>query len=244
MNLLMRMKEERSSNIRAIYYTTQVQMAYNSNKIEGSRLSAEQTQHLFDTGQLIAKSEEVIVADDIIEAINHFKAFDFILDTADEPLTSDYIKRLHYILKQSTSDTTSSVAVVGEFKKYPNVIGTIGEIQTTPPEQVEIEIDALNNNYENTLEQVTLETITDYHVRFEKIHPFSDGNGRVGRLIMFKECLRHDVTPFILLEGHRNFYYQGLQEYYETGKKRLLETFGASQDSYKAFLKEMRFLDN
>ena len=241
MDLVTRMKEERLANIRAIYYTTQVQMAYNSNKIEGSRLSAEQTQHLFDTGQLIAKSEEVIRADDIIEAINHFKAFDFILDTVDEPLSSGYIKRLHAIVKQSTSDTTSSVAVVGDFKKYPNVIGAIGEIETTLPEDVESEMKRLNDNYESLTGKQTLETITDYHVTFEKIHPFSDGNGRVGRLIIFKECLRHNVTPFILLEEHRNYYYQGLQEYYSLGKERLLETFGASQDSYKVFLEKMRF---
>ena len=241
MDLITRLQHERKGKMRSIYYITQVQMAYNSNKIEGSRLSEEQTRSLFDTGQITAEKEsETIKADDIFEAINHFRAFDYILDTVNEPISISQLKQLHAILKKGTSDEDNPITPIDDFKILPNVIGTIHEVQTTAPENVVPELNTLIHNYES-LDVKNLEAIADFHVAFETIHPFADGNGRIGRLIIFKECLRHSVIPFILNEEYRSLYYEGLNEYRNGSKIRLLDTFSASQDNYRDFLRRMQF---
>ncbi|SJZ45580.1 Fic family protein [Pilibacter termitis] len=244
MDLITRMQEERAGKVRSIYYVTQIEMSYNSNKIEGSRLSQEQTEQLFETKQFLPKADELIKLDDVVEAVNHFRAFDSILDTVEEPLTFDYLKELHKILKRFTSDEDSPARPVGEFKKYQNVISSATqEVETTKPSEVEFELGNLLRDYEKNSEDyiLTLEEIVDFHVQFEKIHPFADGNGRIGRLLMFKECLRNNVMPFILNNDYRQYYYQGLNDYRKGEKERLLDVFGASQDNYQAFLEKMEF---
>jgi len=224
---------------------TQVQMAYNSNKIEGSRLSEEQTEQLFQTSQLIStKPEELIRADDIIEAMNHFRAFDFILDSYDEEITFDYIKELHTLMKRGTSDESNPTTPVGDFKKFPNVVGNgVEEVVTSKPSEVEKDLGVLLQQYQAIIDKksVTINGITDFHVKFETVHPFADGNGRVGRLLIFKECLKNNIMPFVLNEEYRLFYTKGLTEYRKGDKHRLLDTFGASQDNYQAFLSKMEF---
>ncbi|MCL1948991.1 MAG: Fic family protein [Turicibacter sp.] len=242
MTLLERLLEEKKVKARMIYYGTQISMAYNSNKIEGSRLSETQTKFLFETGTLVAEQNQPDTkVDDIFEAINHFECFDFVLDTIDEPLSHDYLFKMHRLLKKGTSDDRSVIMNVGQYKKYSNIVGGfVKDLETTPPEEVDRSMDILIKEYE-ALFPKDLEKVVDFHVDFETIHPFSDGNGRLGRLVMFKECLRNGILPFVVNDEYRSFYIQGLDEYREGNKEMLLDTFGASQDNYSAFLRKLGF---
>lgn len=240
MDLITYMKHERTGKVRGIYWLFQVSMAFNSNKIEGSQLSHEQTQHLFDEERIYSENGESISLDDINEAINHFRAFDYVLDHVDEEVNLDMLKKLHHLLKRNTSDEKNPLTPVGEFKIKPNVIGSLKQIPTTHPDDVEKELSILLNDYSNK-NVVKLEDIVDFHVKFEQIHPFADGNGRVGRLIAFKECLKHNILPSVILDKHRHFYILGLKEYNDVSKERLLETFRAGQDYSDQVLKKLGF---
>lgn len=240
MDLIQYMQYERSGKIRGIYWLMQINLAFNSNKIEGSQLSQEQTQHLFDEEKIFSENGESVSLDDINETINHFKAFDYILDNVDEEVDVDMMKQLHLILKNNTSNVKNPLTPVGDFKIVGNVIGSLEQISTTDPMDVESELDTLVNDYSNR-ENIELEEIVDFHVRFEQIHPFADGNGRVGRLIVFKECLKNNIMPSIILDRHRNFYIKGLKEYDSISKERLLETFRAGQDYSEQVLEKLSF---
>ena len=214
-----------------MYHYSQITFSYNSNKIEGSKLSCEQTEAIFDTRSFIAKNNELIKLDDLIESKNHFKLFDYILDNVDELLTKDMIIEMNKILKRNTSAEEKLRYNVGGFKIVPNIIGTINVINTTAPENVEKEIEKLLNEY-NSNTNITLEDIVDFHFKFERIHPFGDGNGRVGRIIMFKECLKNNIMPFIILDDDKSYYMRGLKEY-ENDKIYLIDTIKHEQDLYE-----------
>lgn len=229
--LILQMKDEKNTNRKGgIYYITQVELAYNSNRIEGSRLSKEHTYNLFETSTILPNGNEVIDKNDIIETSNHFHAFNYILNTNKEPLTEKYIKYLHYMLKQGTDDAFKSWFNVGEYKKLENFIG---EQTTSKPENVSKNIRELLTKY-NKKNEKTIEDVIDFHVLFEKIHPFQDGNGRVGRLIMFKECLNNGIVPFIIDNEHKLFYYRGLREY-DKEKGYLIDTCKSAQDKYRIY---------
>lgn len=213
-----------------IYHRTQIDMTYNSNHIEGSKLSKEQTRYIFETNT-IGMTTEAINVDDIIEASNHFRCFDYIIDHVWDPLSESMIKQLHKILKTSTSDSARDWFNVGDYKRLPN---EVGGIETTAPRQVKNAINALLSMYESK-DNVTFEDILDFHFQFERIHPFQDGNGRVGRLLMFKECLRHNIIPFIIMDELKMFYYRGLSEW-ETTPGYLTDTCLTAQDYYKKLL--------
>ena len=229
--LLSRLLEEKSVGLKGgIYHKTQVELTYNSNHIEGSKLTAEQTRFIYETNTIGVEGESLNV-DDIIETTNHFRCIDYVLETIGESLSAKVIKELHGILKSGTSDSKKSWFVVGDYKKLAN---EVGDRETTPPEMVESEINKLIDRY-NALEKITLQDIVSFHRDFEIIHPFQDGNGRVGRLIMFRECLRNGITPFIIDEEHRLFYYRGLSEWHrEHGY--LIDTCLSAQDKYKKWL--------
>jgi Fic family protein len=224
--------EKQSNRKGGLYHKTQVNLAYNSNRIEGSRLTEEQTRYIFETRTIGFKEEEAVPVDDIIETSNHFVAFDYMLDTIEKPLTNDTIKEFHRILKTGTSDATHPWFAVGDWKKMAN---EVGGAETTLPENVEPEMNKLHDWYK-TLSEIEFENIVEYHYRFEKIHPFQDGNGRVGRLILFRECLRNGVVPFIIDERHKQFYYRGLKEF-ATVSGYLLDTCLSAQDVYKEWVK-------
>lgn len=240
MDLIEHMKCERKGKIRGLYWLFQVNMAFNSNKIEGSRLSKEQTQYLFDEEKIFTENGESISLDDIQEAINHFSAFDYILDTIDNEVSLDMMKYLHYLVKKNTSDVENELTPIGKFKIAENIIGSLNPTFTTKPENVEEELEKLLSDYSN-YDDIQLEEIVDFHVKFEKIHPFADGNGRVGRLIAFRECLKNNIIPSLILDEHRDFYLKGLQEYQTGNKERLLETFRAGQDYSEEVLKKLNF---
>ena len=214
-----------------IYHFSQVNFSYNSNKIEGSRLTEDQTEAIFDTSSFIPKSDEVIKLDDLIEAKNHFKLFDYMLDNVDKPLSKEMMIEMNKILKRNTSDEDDPRYNVGGFKVVPNIIGLANVIKTSEPKDVENDIDELLTEYFK-LDKVKLEDIIDFHVRFERIHPFGDGNGRVGRMIMFKECLKNNIMPFIILDQDRSYYMRGLKEY-DNDKKYFIDTCLHSQDIYE-----------
>lgn len=218
-----------------IYYWTQTKFAYNSNHIEGSKLTEEQTRMIYETKTFISNGEEAIRYDDVVETGNHFRLFDYMLDHCDEPLTISMIHKFHEILKTGTTDSSLDWFVVGGWKKLPNTIGD--NIETSAPDKVEEDIASLLNEY-NTISKVTLEDIIDFHYRFESIHPYQDGNGRVGRMIMFKECLKHDIVPFIIEDMHKSFYYRGLKNY-KTDVVYLVDTCLNAQDRYKAYYDKM-----
>ena len=222
------LKEEKKAKLRGgIYHRVQVDLTYNSNHIEGSRLTHDQTRYIYETNA-IGIVDEAVRVDDIIETTNHFRCIDFIIDKANASLSETLIKQLHYLLKSGTSDSRKDWFAVGEYKKLPN---EVGGMDTTMPEDVAREIKSLLSWY-NAIENITLEDIIDFHVRFEKIHPFQDGNGRVGRLIMFKECLKHNVVPFIIDENHKLFYYRGLKEWTRE-RGYLVDTCLSAQDNFK-----------
>ena len=220
-----------------IYYYSQVNFSYNSNKIEGSRLTSDQTEAIFDTSSFIPKSNDLIELDDLIEVKNHFKLFDYMLDNVDKKLTKEIIIEMNKILKRNTSDEDNPRYNVGGFKVVPNIIGVVNIIDTTAPEEVEEAIETLLNEY-NSKSNVTLENIIDFHYKFEKIHPFGDGNGRVGRIIMFKECLKNNIKPFIVLDEDKTYYMRGLKEY-EHDKMFLIDTIKHEQDLYESVCEKL-----
>ena len=229
--LLKRLREEKEGQIRGgIYHRTQIDLTYNSNHIEGSRLTHEQTRYIFETNT-IGISDESVNVDDIVETTNHFRCIDLIIDKADERLSESFIKELHRTLKSGTSDSRKSWFNVGEYKKLPN---EVGGMETCPPEQVHSRIKALLAEY-NAKTSKSLEDIIDLHQKFETIHPFQDGNGRVGRLIMFKECLSNGIVPFIITDELKLFYYRGLREWGHINGY-LTDTCLTAQDNYKALL--------
>ncbi len=230
--LLKILKEQKSSRLSGgIYHRLQIDLTYNSNHMEGSRLTHDQTRYIFETNT-IGIENSVLNVDDVIEASNHFRCIDSVIDSADCKLSEKYIKKLHFILKTGTSDSRKDWFAVGEYKKLPN---EVGGVDTTAPENVAAEIKKLLAEY-NSKENITVEDIVDFHVKFERIHPFQDGNGRVGRLIMIKECLKHNVTPFIIDEKYKYFYYRGLKEW-ENEKGYLLDTCLSAQDEFAEILK-------
>jgi len=230
--LLTYLKEEKEAKRKGgLYHKTQVSLAYNSNRIEGSKLTEEQTRYIFETRTIGFKEQEALPVDDIIETSNHFVAFDYLLDTVDKLLSNEIIKDFHRILKASTSDATKEWFKIGEWKKLPNeVSGT----ETSLPQHVEPDMNNLNNWY-NSLPEIVFENIVEYHYRFEKIHPFQDGNGRVGRLIMFRECLRNNIIPFIIDDNCKQFYYRGLKEFTKV-RGYLIDTCLSAQDIYKEWV--------
>ncbi|MDR0206495.1 MAG: Fic family protein [Bacteroidales bacterium] len=231
--LLNYFKEEKQGKRQGgLYHKTQVNLAYNSNRIEGSKLTEEQTRYIFETRTIGFKDQEAVPVDDIIETSNHFVAFDYLLDTVDKTLSNEISKSFHRILKTSTSDASKPWFNLGEWKKLPN---EVGGAETTLPQNVEDEMNKLNNWY-NSLTEVVFENIVEYHYRFEKIHPFQDCNGRVGRLIMFRECLRNNIIPFIIDDNHKQFYYRGLKEFFNI-KGYLIDTCLSAQDTFKEWVK-------
>ncbi|MCQ2338700.1 MAG: Fic family protein [Paludibacteraceae bacterium] len=215
-----------------LYHKTQVQLAYNSNRIEGSKLTEEQTRYIFETRTIGFKNQDAIPVDDIIETTNHFVAFDFLLHTIDEPLTESIIKEFHRIIKTSTADAQKPYFVVGGWKKLAN---EVGGRETCKPENVENEMRSLLQWYESQKE-ISIYTLAELHWRFENIHPFQDGNGRVGRLILFRECLRNSVMPLIIDNEHKMYYYRGLSEFGQT-PEFLVGTMQSAQDVYEAWIK-------
>lgn len=231
-NLLLNiLKEQKEMRLKGgIYHKTQVDLTYNSNKIEGSKLTQEQTRFIFETNTIGASNESLNV-DDIIETTNHFRCIDLIIEKAQSKLTEVFIKQLHFLLKSGTSDSQKDWFKVGEYKKLPNEVG--GQ-ETSLPKEVPAKMRQLLLNYHKK-ENKTLEDIIDFHQNFEVIHPFQDGNGRVGRLIMFKECLAHNIVPFIIDNDLKLFYYRGLQQW-DLIKEYLMDTCLTAQDNYKMIL--------
>ncbi len=225
-------EEKQSKRKGGLYHKTQVSLAYNSNRIEGSHLTEEQTRYIFETRTIGFKDEEAVPVDDIIETSNHFVAFDYLLDTLDKPFSDEMIKAFHRILKAGTSDASKEWFAVGDWKKLAN---EAGNIQTSLPKDVETEMSKLNTWY-NSFSEITFENIVEYHYRFEKIHPFQDGNGRVGRLIMFRECLRNSIIPFIIDNDHKQFYIRGLREF-ENIRGYLMDTCLSAQDTYTEWVR-------
>lgn len=232
LDILQEQKASKSSG--GIYHKTQIDLTYNSNHIEGSRLTHEQTRYIFETNT-IGVEKEVLNVDDVIETVNHFRCIDMIIDNARVNLSEKFIKELHLSLKNGTSDSRKDWFAVGDYKKLPN---EVGGIDTALPEEVADKMKALLNEY-NGKEKKTLEDVLDFHVQFERIHPFQDGNGRVGRLIMFKECLKYNIVPFIIEDNLKLYYYRGLKEW---NKERgyLIDTCLTAQDKYKAYLDYFR----
>ena len=231
MPLLVVLRQEKEAKLNGgIYHKTQIDLTYNSNHIEGSRLTHDQTRYIFETNTIGIEGESIRV-DDIIETTNHFRCIDLIIDRAEERLTESLIKELHLILKSGTSDSRKDWFTVGDYKRLPN---EVGGNETTAPEDVHREMQALLKEY-NGKKQKSFEDIIDLHQRFESIHPFQDGNGRVGRLVMFKECLANGFVPFIITEELKMFYYRGLREWSNL-RGYLLDTCLAAQDNYKAML--------
>ena len=237
--LLSHLKEQKDMKLKGgIYHRTQIDLTYNSNRIEGSKLTHDQTRYIFETNT-IGVSEKTVNVDDIIETTNHFRCIDLIIDKAKAKLTESLIKELHLLLKSGTSDSSKDWFNVGKYKKFPNEVG--GNV-TCHPKEVAMKMENLLDHY-HSLEKKTFEDLIDFHYQFEIIHPFQDGNGRVGRLILFKECLANNIVPFIIDEDLKLFYYRGLQEWSHI-REYLLDTCLTAQDNYKAILKyfEIEFL--
>jgi Fic family protein len=234
MNLLKIFREEMSSGMKGgLYHQTQISLAYNTNRIEGSMLSEEQTRYIFETNTLfLGDGETTVRIDDILETVNHFSCFDYMLKIADEILSEELIKHFHRLLKANTSDAKKTWFRVGDYKLMPNMVG--GN-ETTLPAEVSTEIETLLKDYHHG-ESKTVYDIIDFHYHFERIHPFQDGNGRVGRLIIFKECLANNIVPLIIGDDHKLFYYRGLSEYPHI-KGYLIDTCLSAQDRYTAMIK-------
>jgi len=235
MTLLDVLQEQKASKYSGgIYHKTQIELTYNSNHMEGSRLTHEQTRYIFETNT-IGVERTVLNIDDIVETANHFRCIDMIIDNAKATLTEKFIKDLHLVLKNSTSDSRKDWFAIGEYKKLPN---EVGGMDTASPEEVAVKMKTLLKEY-NAKENKTFEDILNFHVQFERIHPFQDGNGRVGRLIMFKECLKYNIVPFIIEDSLKLFYYRGLKEW-NNEKGYLKDTCLSAQDKYKAYLDYFR----
>ena len=233
--LLAILQEEKASKYSGgIYHKTQIDLTYNSNHMEGSRLTHDQTRFIFETNT-IGIENEVVNVDDIIETTNHFRCIDMIIDHVKTELNEKFIKELHFILKSGTSDSKKDWFAVGDYKKFPN---EVGNMKTPLPEEVDNLMKELLKEY-NSKKEKTFEDILDFHVQFERIHPFQDGNGRIGRLIMFKECLKYNIVPFIIEDNLKMFYYRGLKEW-NNERGYLVDTCLAAQDRYKACLDYFR----
>ena len=229
--LLLRLREEKESKLKGgIYHRTQIDLTYNSNHIEGSRLTKEQTRYIFETNTLGITTENTRI-DDIIETVNHFRCIDFVIDHATDKITEPFVKELHRILKSNTSDSQKPWFMVGDYKRLPNEVG--GE-ETIQPKDVHKHVKALLSDY-NALKKAELDDIIDFHVRFERIHPFQDGNGRVGRLLLFWQCLQNGIVPFIITEDLRLYYYRGIQNWGQTNGY-LRDTCLTAQDQHAALL--------
>lgn len=227
-------EEKRSSYSGGIYHKLQIDLTYNSNHIEGSRLTYDQTRYIFETNT-IGVQDEALNIDDVIETVNHFRCIDLMIDLANEVLSEKFIKELHFTLKSGTSDSKKEWFAIGNYKKMPN---EVGGMETALPEEVADKMKNLLIEYRSKKEK-TFDDILDFHVKFERIHPFQDGNGRVGRLIMFKECLKYNIVPFIIDESLKMYYYRGLKEW---NKERgyLRDTCLTAQDQYKRYLDYFR----
>lgn len=231
--LLERLREEKKHGIKGgIYHKLQIDLTYNSNHMEGNELTHDQTRYIFETRTIgIENAKETIKVDDILETVNHFSMLDRVLDFANYEISEAFIKELHKILKTGTSDARLSWFNVGEYKRRPNMVG---DIETTPPRLVPQEMKKLVDGY-NKKEKHTLEEIIEFHVQFERIHPFQDGNGRVGRMIALKECLKNRIVPFLILDSKKIFYYRGLKNW-DQERGWLLDTCLDGQDTVKAYL--------
>lgn len=228
-NVLDILREQKEMKLKGnLYHRTQVSFAYNTNHIEGSTLTEDQTRYIFETNTILFEGNTIAKVDDILETANHFKLVDYMLDVADKKLTEKLIKEFHKILKDGTSDSRVEWFNVGEYKQRANTIGS--GIKTTSPNNVEKGMSKLIDWY-NSLKQITINEIIEFHYRFESIHPFQDGNGRIGRIIMFKECLKNNIVPFIIQDADKLFYYRGLKEY-KNEKGFLVDTCLNAQDQY------------
>lgn len=228
--ILQQLREEKEINLSGgIYHELQVRMTYNSNHIEGSKLSEDQTRHIFETDTV--DIGDGVPVDDILETVHHFRAIDYVIDIADEELSEEIIKELHYIIKHDTKDSKLPWFAVGDYKKRANVVGGM---ETSKPSEVHEHMVTLLSEY-NAKEFVAVEDIIALHAEFEYIHPFQDGNGRVGRLIALKECLRHNIVPFIIEDSKKNYYYRGLKEW-NNEKGWLTGTCLDGQDTFKKLL--------
>lgn len=230
-NLLSVLKREKDAGLKGgVYHKIQIDLTYNSNHIEGSKLTHDQTRYIFET-KTLSITEAAVKVDDIMETVNHFRCIDLIIEGANSKLSESFIKQLHYILKTGTTDSQKSWFKTGDYKMLEN---EVGGIETTKPENVAKEIKSLIEEY-NAKSEVTFDDILDFHVRFESVHPFQDGNGRVGRLIMFKECLKHNIVPFIITEELKMFYYRGIKEWKDE-RGYLKDTCLTAQDAMKESL--------
>ncbi|MBQ6766166.1 MAG: Fic family protein [Paludibacteraceae bacterium] len=233
--LLNALREQKTAKLKGgIYHRTQIDLTYNSNHIEGSRLTHEQTRYIFETNT-IGVADASVNVDDVFETVNHFRCIDYIIDHAEQKLTENFIKQLHKLLKAGTSDSQKSWFAVGDYKRLPN---EVGGIETCLPENVHQEMKSLIKAY-NSIKEPCFEDILDFHVRFEVIHPFQDGNGRVGRLLMFKECLANGHVPFIITDELKMYYYRGLSEWNHI-RGYLTDTCLTAQDNYKSVLDYFR----
>ena len=220
------LEESRSRRKGGIYHKTQIDFAYNSNHIEGSTLTEDETKYIFETNTVGVESAARV--DDVIETVNHFRCFDYILHTVNKPLSERYIKELHRLLKTATVSSDRPEAVIGNYKRLPNYVG---DIETTSPDEVSVNIRALLNQEKK---DASFDDLLDFHARFEQIHPFYDGNGRVGRLILFKQCLKHHIIPFVIHDTNKAYYYRGLKEWQTGGEKGFLrDTCLLEQDNFK-----------
>ena len=227
--------EEKNAKLHGgIYHKVQIELTYNSNHIEGSRLTHDQTRYIYETNT-IGVSDDAVRVDDVIETANHFRCIDFVLDKARGNITEALMKQLHFLLKSGTSDSRLDWFAVGDYKRVPNEVA--GK-ETVAPEDVAREVRNLLDWY-NAIEEKTFEDIVEFHYRFECIHPFQDGNGRVGRLLLFKECLKYNYVPFVIDESLKMFYYRGLSEW-KRERGFLIETCYAAQDKFKAWLDYFR----
>ena len=229
-NVLEVLREQKEMGLKGnLYHNTQIMFSYNTNHIEGSKLTEEQTRYIFETNTILFEGGTVASVDDILETANHFGLVDYMLDIADQNLTEDIIKKFHKILKEGTMDSRKEWFNVGDYKKLAN---EAGNMKTSSPKQTPKDMQKLMEWY-NFLPKVTIKEIIEFHARFEKIHPFQDGNGRVGRIIAFKECLKNNIIPFIILDKDKLYYYRGLKEYQnKTEKGYLIDTCLNAQDEY------------
>ena len=234
-NVLDILREQKEMKLKGnLYHNTQIAFTYNTNHIEGSTLTEEQTRYIFETNTILFEDKTLANVNDIIETTNHFKLIDYMIDVANDKLTEDMIKKFHSILKSGTSDAQKEWFNVGEYKQLPN---SVGDMKTTAPKDVQKNMQKLLEWY-NSLIQITIREIIEFHARFEKIHPFQDGNGRVGRIIAFKECLKNNIIPFIILDKDKLFYYRGLKEYQSNREKGyLIDTCLNAQDQYLSMIK-------
>ena len=223
-----------------LYYKTQIEFAYNNNYIEGSTITKDETRSIYETGTILTDNNRVIVIKDVTETQNHFTLFNYMLDTIDKPLDEDMIKKFHYLLKNGTvSEEDKETIMVGDYKKLVNYVG---DITTSNPKNVSRDIKELLEWYKG-IDKKSIEDIIEFHVRFVKIHPFQDGNGRVGRMIMFRECLSNDIIPFYIEDRNKNFYIRGINKYQTNNEKGyLIDTCLNSQDNYEMIAKH--FLEN